>query len=682
MTTPETREQQPTGAAPATAEQPARAGRGRVLSRWGLSRAALLLALFLLVVGARLWMVRSYTTPLPFWDQWDAEGAAILKPWLDGSLSLGSFFAPHNEHRVALSRGLTFLLFLASGQWDAQPAMVFNALVCGLVAVLIAAVGGRLAASRETAPGLESHRLPVVAALAAAALFVLPFGWENTLGGFQSQFYFLLLFSLVALWGLGGGEPGSRRWWVGFGGAVLACFSMASGCFAAAAVLGLEVLRWVRTRGARPTRATWINVAVCLLFVVAGWLSTSVVPHHATLKVESVPAFFRAAGRYLAWPFISRPLLFLPLQLPLVWLVVAYLRGGNFLRPQRGVELVLVCGIWSWLQAGVTAFARGGQEAVPPSRYQDLLAFGALVNFFALLLIFRHAGRASADPAALAPSQPRGFLRFAAGGALALWLGLLGFGLWERTQVNVEIEIPEHAARLQAQERNVRGYVATGDFSRYLANKKLMEIPYPDPRRLAGLLRDPALRAILPANVRAPVPLVAVPGASAGEVWVPGGVAPGTRLPPPDFVPVWGSFGDAQESAQGEARLRLAAPVTMAYLRFHFAGGIGESGLTFALRDVASQRTTPFAPYRAPFDRWRADHLPAPGRGIEVVAVDASSSAWFAFSAPVEVSAVSYWTGFLLRRGGIVLGVGATAFTVAAFVSAIIGGAPPREPAV
>ena len=43
-----------------------------------------LLALFLLILGARLWLIQTYANATPYWDQWDAEAATLLKPWREG----------------------------------------------------------------------------------------------------------------------------------------------------------------------------------------------------------------------------------------------------------------------------------------------------------------------------------------------------------------------------------------------------------------------------------------------------------------------------------------------------------------------------------------------------------------------------------------------------------------------
>jgi predicted permease len=150
------------------------------------------LALFLVVLGARLWLVFLYGSPVPFMDQWDGEGANLFKPWLEGTLRISDLFQPHNEHRIVLSRLLALGLLAFNGQWDAQLEMAVNALLCGTMAVLIA-----VALVKLFGPDLRTLITLVVGLWSA-----LPYGHESTLWAFESSFYFLLFFSLLAIWGL------------------------------------------------------------------------------------------------------------------------------------------------------------------------------------------------------------------------------------------------------------------------------------------------------------------------------------------------------------------------------------------------------------------------------------------------------------------------------------------------
>jgi len=72
--------------------------------------AAWLSALLLVVLGAKLWVIQVYGTAVPYWDQWD-EAKRFFKPWLEGHLTWGAWFAPHNEHRIFFTRALDLLGF-------------------------------------------------------------------------------------------------------------------------------------------------------------------------------------------------------------------------------------------------------------------------------------------------------------------------------------------------------------------------------------------------------------------------------------------------------------------------------------------------------------------------------------------------------------------------------------------
>ena len=62
------------------------------------------LPVFLVVLGSKLLFIQLFGSNLPFWDQWDAEGAGLFKPYLEGTLGPEHLFASHNEHRILFTR--------------------------------------------------------------------------------------------------------------------------------------------------------------------------------------------------------------------------------------------------------------------------------------------------------------------------------------------------------------------------------------------------------------------------------------------------------------------------------------------------------------------------------------------------------------------------------------------------
>ena len=98
--------------------------------------AAWLAALFLVVLGAKLWVVQLYGSPLPLWDQW-YEAHRFFRPWMEGHLTWQALFAAHNEHRILLTRLLDMGVIWLNGRWEPMVQMTINAFihaafVCGL----------------------------------------------------------------------------------------------------------------------------------------------------------------------------------------------------------------------------------------------------------------------------------------------------------------------------------------------------------------------------------------------------------------------------------------------------------------------------------------------------------------------------------------------------------------------
>src|SRR5450432_414382 len=100
------------------------------------SFAVWLLAVFLVALGAQLWVVWLYGSPLPFWDQWD-EANSLFKPWVEGHLTWADVFAPASDHRIVLTHLLDLSLTWLNGRWDPLLQMTVNAFfhaafACGL----------------------------------------------------------------------------------------------------------------------------------------------------------------------------------------------------------------------------------------------------------------------------------------------------------------------------------------------------------------------------------------------------------------------------------------------------------------------------------------------------------------------------------------------------------------------
>src|ERR1035438_6941365 len=95
--------------------------------------AAWLSALFLVALGAKLWVVQLYGSPLPLWDQW-YEAGGFFRPWLEGHLTWKDFFSAYCEHRMLFIRLLDLSVIGLNGRWEPMLQMTVNAFICATYA--------------------------------------------------------------------------------------------------------------------------------------------------------------------------------------------------------------------------------------------------------------------------------------------------------------------------------------------------------------------------------------------------------------------------------------------------------------------------------------------------------------------------------------------------------------------
>ena len=448
------------------------------------------------LLGSKLWLIGAYGNATPYWDQWGAEAARLYKPFLAGTLGWADLFAPHNEHRIFATRLLALGLLAINGIWNPLLQMVVNAVLhiatLGFGITLLARVIGR-------------KHLPALL-LFSLVLFGVPYAWENTLWGFQSQFYLVMLFSIACLWLTVTRDPLSAGWWAGTVCAILAFLSLSSGVCApaAAAIAGLLFY----ASGLRRTRKQLLAVAIlaglCLLgagltpeLTLCGVKLTACTPGLGSLKPASFPQFLYALAAIFAWPISSDAFSALIVNLPALAFVVAMFRKRPPALDRKWFLLALI--VWMLVQAATLAYGRGA--FIRASRYLDFFAIGILVNFACLLSIVQdYRGR---------------WYAWAIPGA-ALWAATILISLGVYAGRHVPARLSEKRDTGLAQEINTRAYLATGDL-KHLKDKPWLHVPYRNPEGLASILASPEIRAILPANLRVPPGPDGHPSAIAGR---------------------------------------------------------------------------------------------------------------------------------------------------------------------
>jgi hypothetical protein len=426
---------------------------------------------FLVVLATKTALIFFYGNQTPFWDQWNAEAENLFLPWLNDSLHLSNLFAAHNEHRIFTTRVLSLtLLYLNGNVWNPMLEMYFN----GFLHVTALTFFLYFASKSLTVP---NKKYLIVFSI---CLLVVPFGWENTLAGFQSQFYLLLLFSFVFFRAICIEELFSFKWWIGVVCGLLCPISLASGVLTlCVGALLLFIRRYLYTSYSSSNK----SVLVALSFILIGFIAfiyTPNVPYHAELKANNFIQFVGGVLSAAAWPLRNVTFAFI-IQAPLLMFVLLVITKKDW-RNQRSYLYILAVGGWVFGQMLMIAYGR--YSGVLASRYLDLFAIGLVVNFVALLILLEKI-----------PEKKRKLVQF----FLILWLLLVLIGMVLKLP-SIQIEINDKKTHSLHQEQNVRAYLCTGKVS-YLTNKPLQDLPYPDTTYLKSLLDNPKILSFLPGNI-------------------------------------------------------------------------------------------------------------------------------------------------------------------------------------
>jgi hypothetical protein len=606
--------------------------------------AGLAVALLLIIAGLKWATFARFGSAMPDWDQWDAEALKLLVPWFEGDHFLARLFEPHNEHRVVITKLQNLLLTLFNGQWDSRLFAVANALIHAALGV---------AFWWQARRWFRAAWAQATVYLFAVILFGLPLAWQNVLGGFHSQQYWLAALSFAALVTLPFNRPGSAAWWGGVIAALFACLTMGSGFLAAvvaALVVGWRALRRDLSWGeAAPT------LALGAVLLAIGFAIRVEVYYHAQLKAQTLHDFTFSLLRSLEWPLTGRDWAGLVLWTPWALLAGRALFGRGEKSGPAALAITALGG-WVLVQLLATAYARGAGADYPASRYMDTLTFGAMVNVAALARLATEDGAARVS-------------RFGLALLAAAWLALFTLGLRALLERNLAHELPDTRKYYDLAEQHMRGYLTTDD-PQQLA---FPDIPYPSAGGLIERLRHRCLRDVMPAEIHAALPLTAAEHATTafrtGQISAlqldqapRSGTSPATPALPSHRT--WGSFGQEGAATTGTWRSAPLTATGKGWLKFEVAGQPEADGIRLELRDAATDRgLSRISPTRSPGDSWRAAYVPTPTVPFVVVAQDQSPTAWIAVSAPVEMGQLSY-LAWRLTQHGMLIACGAAAAAV------------------
>lgn len=586
---------------------------------WVLGVGALL-ALF----GAKFRLIQFFGSDVPFGDQWYGELTTTYAPFLDGTFTWQTLFSPHFEHRIVWTRLLDLALLAANGSWDPRLQLVADSfIILTAVAVLLRHV---------------LRALTPLSAAVATGFIALFFGsqmlWENTLWGFQSQFYFLLLFSLVHVLETSAGRPWSPAWWIGNVAGLANLFTMAGGPISAVAALGHLAWRRWRCREAQPGDlflAAW-NLALIACGILL--LPEAGIGRHGSPN-PGIGELFRRICDVLSWPAMDWRFGLLVWAPALGFLIRCVLTPAKRFGPAWLMPLVLLALGF----ALSVSYARGGALA---SRYSDFYCVSVIANLICLLT-WPVPARWSRLKLAL------------------LWVATLFLIQWLKSgeQAAYLFTLEKDVGHRREEGDSIRQYFRTAN-PRVLRGKGSFETQ--EIAALEAIRTTPRLQGIMPQSLQLPHPLAAanddnVRGfSSAGVPEIPG-------LPPD--CPAWGSFrGNAADCRWTSAPLSTHQP----FVVFYIAGELRPPATQLKLVTADGRAILPLQNEVRATEKWVRLNFQNPGEPFQVVAADSDASISLAFSAPFELGRFSRLSAKLLRGWDVLLWSGWLLFGIAALV--------------
>ena len=210
--------------------------------------------LIIIIYFYKLVLIYFFGSNIPYWDQWDAEAWYLYKPYIEGKLRLSDLFSAHNEHRIFFSRIIFLTIYEITNGWYPILQMMINGLIHIFALIIFT---GLITNNQKEIKQLIFFLL---------ILYIFPFSYGNTLFGFQSQFYLVILFSLISLNILLKESINIRKEIIGFGLIILTFFTSASGVLTTLSLIPGKILAYYKSR--KKYKLYYTVVFLLLIFLI------------------------------------------------------------------------------------------------------------------------------------------------------------------------------------------------------------------------------------------------------------------------------------------------------------------------------------------------------------------------------------------------------------------------------
>ncbi len=583
----------------------------------------------LIIIGAKLCLILKYGSDIPYWDQWDSEAMLLLKPWKEGTLELLSLFGPHNEHRIFFTKVWALFLTAINHQWDARLETTANIFIHLLTILFLLGFGLKYL-----------HKLYLILfSIFVILLYSLPHNWENTLHGFQSQFYFLSIFSFIHIWGTFKEKPFHKVWCIAQLAGLCAIFSMASGFISALAILWMIGFQSIYHR--KFSFKEFYSLLVSAALVGLGFILKIPAPHHDSLKADSIFVFFQSVFRILAWPE-SFPLIALIFFIPLIF----FFRNLLAKKPKKEDVIISALIVWIGLQIAALAYSRGGNHFGVSSRYTDLFSIYLILSGLCTLTLCNRYVRNNLLKLVL----------------ILIWALPLCLGMYSKYSSFIKKTGPTLRTQHAAQEKNIKEFLQSGDIEA-LRNKRHAHIPYPHVDRFKSMLEEESILSLLPASIRRPIQIEQDNLKSNGFNHNNHPLYPHTINP--EALSTWSSLKTPKTQFPASFISKPIPKGSLPILHFKVAGNFHLDGPeSFSLIDTQNKQESLLMLRESPWHKWINVNAFAPESTYVISAHSPSPTEWIAFTEPVEVGLYSWLSKKLLHKWPLIMTSGLFIFLI------------------
>lgn len=563
---------------------------GRVRFRRGLAAVA-----FMLVVGALglRWLAET-ETDLPPMADFLRDARDLYLPAAQGEIA-GT--APEQNHTPG-ARAWVLTGLKVNGHWDARVLAVAH------LALLVIGFGVLAAILERCVSGAWKIGLTVGGIVLILIVPLVPIGTLEALssGG-------LVVLSLLHLGLMSRSRPSRWLTTLGFFCGLLNVLGSTAGLAAPTALVIWSGILGRRDQGdGRAQRSVlWLNFLLVSIGVGLAVVRSS----PSTMD----PAFLAALPVLLAWPFQSAG------WAGVVWAPAFFGLRQMGRQTQRGAwaKLSLLV-LWVPVQLVVLAALHVGT----PAAAREILLVGLLANAACFAVFAVENRRGSAWKQVL----------------LGLWaIAIVNALLYPATilrdsaNAGPALEAPLTAA--------LRRAAFDGDATLLRASGAVSEM---EQREWLKLFSDKNLRRILPGSIRPPLAIASTANVENGFR------VDGTpTLPGRDGLPAWGTWSVSTAGLGTGDFVSQPIETRAPFLQIRVNGALRPPATTLRLRTADGREIAPIEEAFAAEDRWKRVNFMAPRGAFQIIAHDASPTAWLAFTAPQEVGRLTWLAGKIVR---------------------------------